>query len=458
MPQAKLRIAHIAAHVGGGVGSVLRDFVRFSCCLNTTHDVFCLDRCETNFKELKGVDAKYEGLAFGNDWGFSSQLNRYDVVLLHFWNHPLTAKFLAEAKISPCRLVAWSHNSGLHQPHVIPTYLANMALRLLFTSRCSFAAPNLGALIRQAPNRFGVVHSTRSLDAYVSVGRTRNARSIRRKLLYTGTVSGAKMHPESARLFATLSEQGFSLRVVGGPDQQTLQAEVARLGGAIEAVGWVPDALEHYRDSDLFVYPLRRDHYGTGEQVILEAMAAGLPVVAFNNPAECAIIDHGATGLLATSVEHFIRCVRDILSEPHLYAAMSMNGVAKVVQLFSASDMARSLIDHCREIVDCDKIKPFGPDGLASSSDPGLAIFAKNTFFDDSLAGRISGNKTDDVELIFNAIRPFLEDSDTFATWTTPTKSSPFHYRSFFPESTGLKALTDMIRDQIDAFSNRVAN
>jgi len=55
----------------------------------------------------------------------------------------------------------------------------------------------------------------------------------------------------------------------------------------------VDDVAPYLAEMDVFGYPLRSDHYGTCEQVLGEAMAAGLPVMVFPNPAERFILgDH----------------------------------------------------------------------------------------------------------------------------------------------------------------------
>jgi glycosyltransferase involved in cell wall biosynthesis len=56
------------------------------------------------------------------------------------------------------------------------------------------------------------------------------------------------------------------------------------------------DALaDAYANADLFLFASRTDTFG---QVLLEAQASGLPVIAVAEGGPCSIVDDGATGLL----------------------------------------------------------------------------------------------------------------------------------------------------------------
>jgi glycosyltransferase involved in cell wall biosynthesis len=81
----------------------------------------------------------------------------------------------------------------------------------------------------------------------------------------------------------------------GGPEQEQLRE---RLGAHATFLGWLGG--EHparaYASADVFAFASRTDTFG---QVILEAQASGLPVVAVAEGGPASLIDHGETGLLA---------------------------------------------------------------------------------------------------------------------------------------------------------------
>ncbi len=441
----KVKLGHISPHVGGGVGAVLKDFIDLSIFHEVENHLFCLDKCDTNFQQLAVSGVKLEALAYQSDPSFLRFLSECDVILLHYWNHPLLAKFLATVQIPPCRLLVWCHNSGLQEPHIIPSYLTRMARKVIFTNHCSINAPNLKSLYQSEAHKFGTVHSTHSLQYFYEVGRSRIRQDLVTRLLYVGTVSKAKMHADSARIFASLSCQGFSICVVGGPDHLSLQDEVASLGGQIDAVGWTHSVTNFYRNADIFVYPLRNDHYGTGEQVLLEAMAAGLPAVAFNNLAEAEIIEQGETGALVSSVEEFIDSVKTISSDLAHYGKMSAQAVERVVCEFDATIMTKKLIDYLKATLDSEKIRPRLPIDDKSKPVNELEFLALNSFFDEALAWDVHHNPLEGPEFILSKIKLSLGNPEMASIWTAKTKSSPFHYLSYFPTSDGLQNLIRMI-------------
>lgn len=439
-----MRIAHVAAHVGGGVGSVLRSFFEVSKSYAVSNDLFCLDRCESNFSDLTTVARREDGLAFSGA-GFVGDLEDYDVTLIHQWNHPLLARFLSDVKFPPSRLAVWSHNSGLFEPHVMPSYLVQCAEKVLFTSSCSTLAPNLAGSIRSAPGKFATVHSTRLLDDFIEVGASRLPRNRGLNLLYVGTVSDSKMHPEISWILAELSRSGFHVRILGGPGHAVLAKKVSDLGGGIEVFGKVSDVTGFYKNADVFIYPLRKEHYGTGEQVILEAMAAGLPVVAFDNPAERAIL-HDGGGFLVDTASEFVDVVKALGDHPKTCQRVSEIGMERVRTEFSAESMAEGLIRHLSELMASEKKVPPTP-VCAGMGVNELAICALNSFFDgEDLVDRMALNPDLEVDVVFEKIEPFLSDRSQRPRWLDSGKGTPVHYLEYFPGSTGLAALVEKMR------------
>jgi glycosyltransferase involved in cell wall biosynthesis/predicted metal-dependent phosphoesterase TrpH len=80
----------------------------------------------------------------------------------------------------------------------------------------------------------------------------------------------------------------------GGPEEGALRE---RLGEHATFLGWLEgDALARaYASADLFLFASRTDTFG---QVLLEAQASGLPIVAVAEGGPCSIVEDGVTGLL----------------------------------------------------------------------------------------------------------------------------------------------------------------
>jgi glycosyltransferase involved in cell wall biosynthesis/predicted metal-dependent phosphoesterase TrpH len=116
-------------------------------------------------------------------------------------------------------------------------------------------------------------------------------------VLYVGRLTKEKGAELLAESFLEARARDKRLHLVlagGGPEEQMLRD---KLGEHATFLGWVEgDELARvYASADLFLFASRTDTFG---QVLLEAQASGLPVVAVAEGGPCSIIDDGRTGVL----------------------------------------------------------------------------------------------------------------------------------------------------------------
>jgi glycosyltransferase involved in cell wall biosynthesis len=99
------------------------------------------------------------------------------------------------------------------------------------------------------------------------------------------------------RAVADLKRPDATLVLVGeGPDRNALAAQARDLGVALEMPGFVRQPMHWLAHADLFVLSSRWEGFG---HVIVEAMAAGAPVIAFDCPhGPRDIIEDRVNGLL----------------------------------------------------------------------------------------------------------------------------------------------------------------
>ena len=137
-------------------------------------------------------------------------------------------------------------------------------------------------------------------------------------LLYAGRLSKEKGVELLADAFLEAHRRDPRLHLVlagGGPEQELLRD---RLGDRATFLGWVTgDALaEVYASADAFLFASTTETFG---QVILEAQASGLPVVAVDRGGPASLIEHGETGLLASpEVNALADAVVAVLTTPSL--------------------------------------------------------------------------------------------------------------------------------------------
>ena len=126
------------------------------------------------------------------------------------------------------------------------------------------------------------------------------------------------------------------VRLAGdGPGLAAVAAEVGRQGLSerVELLGARADIPELLAHSDVFVLSSRSEGFPVS---VLEAMAAGLPVVATDVGGVAEAVEDGETGLLvpATDAEALARALERLLADGELRRRLGAAGRARALSLF----------------------------------------------------------------------------------------------------------------------------
>jgi alpha-maltose-1-phosphate synthase len=107
---------------------------------------------------------------------------------------------------------------------------------------------------------------------------------------------------------------------------------------------------EILRDSDIFALPTDVDTFG---YAILEAMAAGLAVVAPRHAAIPELVVHGATGLIVPPHDdaELAAALARLVSDRDLRVGMGMAGRKRVLERFDARRTTAQLIEALRDVI-----------------------------------------------------------------------------------------------------------
>ncbi len=171
-------------------------------------------------------------------------------------------------------------------------------------------------------------------------------------LLGMGRLHDAKAHDVSLKALTQIPEA--YLWIAGaGPLEDKLKAMAGALGVAdrVRFLGWRQDASALYRAADVCLFPSRFEPLGN---VVIQAWANGLPVVAANSQGPGALIRDGQDGFLVAvdDADALAERTKALLADPMLGIRLIQNGHARVEAEFSEAAVVeewRSLFSRLGE-------------------------------------------------------------------------------------------------------------
>ena len=417
-----IKVLHLAAHAGGGVGKALSGLAVESAasCPEISHSfVFFEPQEKSQFLELiTGCGCKVFVAPQLSD--LKRLIEQADIVQLEFWNHPLTIQALCCNDLPAMRLLVWCHSSGLYNP-VIPTGLFLAAECFLFTSPCSYDSELVMNLPADVRNRLGVVSSSGGFEGLP--WPTESPREL--SMGYFGSLSFAKLHPRYVDFLAADGTPDLTVRLIGDLTNREIlerQAVLAGREGIFEFRGYTANISTELKAINVMSYLLNPEHYGTTENALLEAMAMGIVPIVLDNPAERLIIEDHRTGLIVNTPSEFAAAVNWLSQNPLERHKIGMQAAETVRSKFAVSKMVSSLNDHYKQIrlrnkQDIVFSSIFG----AEPADWFLSCQGNQAYFSPT-----------------NALKPDTESFSSHALYEE-SKGTVFHFLKYFP---GNKRLT----------------
>ncbi len=116
-----------------------------------------------------------------------------------------------------------------------------------------------------------------------------------------------------------------TLAVVGdGPFLSHMKNKLPHPNVVFTGVLLGKDLSQAFASSDIFVFPSTTDTFGN---VVLEAMASGLPVVVTDRGGPKEIVQNGRTGQVAKgrNVAQLLQSIESLIDDPELRQSMSLN-------------------------------------------------------------------------------------------------------------------------------------
>ncbi|HSI81831.1 MAG TPA: glycosyltransferase [Solirubrobacterales bacterium] len=150
------------------------------------------------------------------------------------------------------------------------------------------------------------------------------------RVLYAGRLTKEKGVELLAESFLRARERDPRLHLLlagGGPEEGWLRE---RLGGVATFLGWLDreELAVAYASADVFLFPSRTDTYG---QVVVEAQASGLPVVAVDEGGPASLIDDKRTGWLCEAdADELASAVAQLAASSFLRERLAREALAAV--------------------------------------------------------------------------------------------------------------------------------
>lgn len=292
--------------------------------------------------------------------GFVAQRCRRDGVTLihaHFANAPAAVAWLASAMSGiPYSFTTHAKDLYLTAPHVLRRRIRDAS----FVTTCTgYNVDHLKTIAPPADHaKIHLVYHGIDLARFaMRAADEHDARGREPLILSVGRLVPKKGHDDLIAACQILQQEGIRFRcaIVGeGPLRADLEADIARRGLARQVVlkGAMThgDLIDFYRESDVFALSPRIVADGDRDgipNVIVEAMAIGVPVVSTSVSGIPEVVRNNVTGLLVPSESPaaLAAALRRLLGNPAIGVEMAANARAQLEGGFNSRETTKVLRD-----------------------------------------------------------------------------------------------------------------
>jgi glycosyltransferase involved in cell wall biosynthesis len=175
------------------------------------------------------------------------------------------------------------------------------------------------------------------------------------KIGYVGTLTRSKLHPMFPYICRAVLEKipNAEFYLLGDKEDGAWigeQTKAVGIDSRVHLVGFSSNVNEWLDDFDIFGYPLNPYHFATTENSILEAMAAGLPVVLLDQATEKYIITSDYDGMLADGTEEYVRCMERLSMDKALRKRLGTHARESVYRKFPFENNLANFQNQIMEI------------------------------------------------------------------------------------------------------------
>lgn len=337
-----LNILFVAEHMGDGVGKAIGGLARLCrengdivriLLLDTPKKTNHIEACEAAGVEIVTKDH------------MNRVIGEADVVVLNWWGNSCFDDFLRDFPAISCRILLWLHKNGIYDPP-LPLELVECCDQIAITSPISFQLmPQKSKTLIYGIGDFDPKSVPEKTDYTLQPGVFR--------IGYIGTPSYKRFPLNAVKYFSAVLEKIPEAKfILIGEYSDKLRHDIEEAGMAdrVQFLGWVPDAYRYLRNFDVFGYLLRADTYATTENSVLEAMAAGVPVVMPSEPLGKHIVNE-VNGCLYEDETDYAEYMKALHDSEDLRRIKGLSGKRKV-EKYDAGQNADRFRKLCKKMRD----------------------------------------------------------------------------------------------------------
>jgi glycosyltransferase involved in cell wall biosynthesis len=326
--------------MGGGVGKFLSQTTSYEKRNNSiyAHKIILLEKPQ----KMQFVDiCNRSGVVIeeAKDYIYiAKEMFEADIVVLHWWHNPIMCRLLANFPSIKTRLVIWTHISGCNYP-ALTEELAMIPNKLFFTSPYSFENPLWEKKgYKMIQDKSEVIYGL-GVEKLVGKASKKKQNADQFIITYMGTLSESKIHPNFMEYCNEVIKRVPCARFImlGDLNNDNLikEAKAKGIENYFDFVGYTKEVDTYLQESDVLGYPLNPYHFGTTENSVMEAMAAGIPVVMLDQCTEKYIVENGYDGLLAQNKKEYAECIQFLYENPEERNRIGKNAQKTILEKFS---------------------------------------------------------------------------------------------------------------------------
>ncbi|PIR38182.1 MAG: hypothetical protein COV34_01010 [Candidatus Zambryskibacteria bacterium CG10_big_fil_rev_8_21_14_0_10_42_12] len=433
------KILHITTHLGGGVGSVLIDYLNEARSdRDFIHSVISLGYTDDHVTNvLHNMSIAYKDHMAHRHQDILDAIEQSDIVLIHWWNHPLMYDFLVRNKLPRSRVIIWSHIAGFHPPQVLTEKIIAYPNIFVFTTPISLQHKAVQKTTAKRKQHLYTIWSTRNIEKFSRIIHENHTGF---NIGYIGTVDYAKISKNFLHLCAKIDIPNVHFIVCGGSSEKKIREEAIKLGldKKITFTGIVSDITQYLSIFDVFGYPLSPTHYGTCDQALAESMAAGVVPVVLENPMEKSMVRNGITGIVAKNSDEYIAAIHKLYLDKNLRLQLSANAKQYASHHFSINTMVSSWTDVFKHVLSLPSTtKQWGMAENSNFSAFDIFLESQGEYGKPFQKYIENPHNTLNTETIYNL--------GQLVSWQSKTKGTIHNYHNFFPHDIHLSQLSSLM-------------